>query len=310
MNDINLKLLTPEVFAGLCNTILLEEHGTIYNPVAGEGGDSGIDGFTEDYKIIYQFKFFHSRPRPATFLQDINKIAKIPNIRSWILIIPDDPTLRLYELIQKEKMIRPFEIDVRGKTWIFSMLEKYISIRERFFPGNAKEKSVQKVISMASYQAKKLDNIEKEIKSKRPTVISVQRPLDSLSAEHEAEIKEEARKIERVSKGEISYDRIFKQLKTKYRVGNWLLIKDREFNEIIQWLQNFYYGVKYEHEKPIPQKRKLQGIIKSQQKELNLRDADYRNLLLNITGKNSTKQMDLYQLEKVKNYFNILLGSR
>ena len=78
--EIDLQALTDETFAGLCHLILLQEHGTVYRPLAGEGGDEGVDGFIEDFSIVYQIKFFKARRRlegrPVEDWRDVHKIIK------------------------------------------------------------------------------------------------------------------------------------------------------------------------------------------------------------------------------------------
>ena len=312
--QINLQTLTDEAFAGLCHRLLLEVHGTRYQPVAGEGGDSGIDGFMEDYSVVYQIKFFKTRPRPGTFLKDMDKVAHLPGLKRWVLVIPADPTNRLCQLIAEEKARRPFDVDVKGRTWILSLLDKYEHVRESFFPQVAKEASVQKLLVQSEHKAQKheelLKEIKREIKSKKSSKSSVERPLDSLSPEHQRDITDEIKRIERATKGKYSFNRILAQLKNKYNVSNWYLIKDFQYGEIMAWLNRYYHGVQESSISPSQMRKSLQGVIKAQQKMLGLRDSEYRELLLEITGKSSTTQMDAIELERVKYRFNILLGSK
>src|SRR3989304_6221262 len=195
-NEINLQTLTDETFAVLCHALLFAEHGTCYNSVAGEGGDSGIDGFIEGYSTIYQFKYYKARPRPATFLKDIDKVAHLPGLRQWILLIPDDPTPKLYQLI-------------------------------------AKEATVKRVIHLTEYNAqrheKMLNEIKEEIKSKKPIKVSAERPLNGLTAEHIGHILAEIKRIEKGSNRKYSYSVVLKQLKNKYNELSWQFIKDHYY---------------------------------------------------------------------------------
>ncbi|HHT9105783.1 MAG TPA: hypothetical protein ACFYD7_07925 [Candidatus Wujingus californicus] len=312
--EINLQMLTDEKFAALCHALLSEEHGISYKPVAGEGGDSGIDGFVNDYEVVYQFKFFRSRPRPASFVKDINKIAHLSNLKRWVLLIPEDPTQKLYQLIEKEKASRPFAVNVLGKTWLLSKLDKFKHIKERFFSEIAKEVSVQKVISLSEQKAQKhekmLTEIKNEIISKKPNKIIVERPADILSQEHVRDVLDEIKRIGKVSNGKYSYAAILRQLKNKYRVSNWHLIKDCNYGEIMTWLNSYYHGVKELYPSPSQIRKRLQGVIKSQQKMLGLSDRKYRESLFQITGKTSSTIMEICELERVKDEFNILLGSK
>lgn len=306
-------MLTDEKFAALCHALLFEEHGISYKPVAGDGGDSGIDGFVNDYEIIYQFKFFKSRPRPASFVNDINKVAVQPNLKQWVLILPEDPTLRLHQLIAEEKATRSFNVEALGKTWILSKLDKHVHIKERFFPEIAKEVSVQKVISLGAFAANKheklMEELKREVRSKKPVRISVEKPTDSMTSEHIRLIKDEIKKIDKATSGKYSFGKICTNLKNKYRVDNWLLIKDEHSPEIMDWLRRYYFGTRQENYKSPGQTRnQLIGIIKSQQKMLKLTDKVYREYLFKLTGKSSSTKMEIQELEKVKQYFNILLG--
>src|SRR3989339_388324 len=299
-NEINLQTLTDETFAALCHALLSAVHGTCYKPVAGEGGDSGIDGFIEGYSVIYQFKYYKTRPRPASFLKDIDKVAHLPGLKQWILLIPDDPTPKLYQLIANEKAIRSFGIDVLGKTRILSLLDKHKDIRERFFPQIAKETTVKKVLHLNEYYAqrheKMLNEMKEEIKSKKPIKVSAERPLNSLTPEHIRDILDEIKRIEKGSNGKYSYSVVLKQLKNKYNVSNWQFIKDHKYGEIMTWLGRYYHGVKESSTSPLQARKTLQGVIKSQQKRLGLNDREYRNILFKIAGKTSTTQMDIDEL--------------
>ena len=311
-NEINLQTLTDETFAALCHALLSAVHGTCYKPVAGEGGDSGIDGFIEGYSVIYQFKYYKTRPRPASFLKDIDKVAHLPGLKQWILLIPDDPTPKLYQLIANEKAIRSFGIDVLGKTRILSLLDKHKDIRERFFPQIAKETTVKKVLHLNEYYAqrheKMLNEMKEEIKSKKPIKVSAERPLNSLTPEHIRDILDEIKRIEKGSNGKYSYSVVLKQLKNKYNVSNWQFIKDHNYGEIMTWLGRYYHGVKESYISPLQVRKTLQGVIKSQQKRLGLNDKEYRNILFKIAEKTSTTEMDIDELERAKDEFNILLG--
>ncbi len=310
--EINLQTLTDDKFAAVCHAILFEEHGISYKPLAGEGGDSGIDGFVDNYEIVYQFKFFKARPRPVAFLNDIDKVAHLPNLKQWVLLIPEEPTQRLYQLIAKEKAARSFGVDVLGKTWILSKLDKYKHIKERFFPEVAKETTVQKVIQLNEFRANKheelLKEIKKEVKRKIPYRISAERPLGSLTPEHIRLIKDEIKRIKKATNGSESFGKICSTLKNKYRVDNWLWIQDIFYADIINWLRKYYHVTKKKYKSPGDIRHQLIGIIKSQQKTLNLNDKKYRDLLVRLTGKNSSTRMEICELERVRDYLNILLG--
>jgi len=216
MAEVDLKSMSHESFEELCHSLLSEEYGEIYKPVDGRGGDQGIDGHTEDYSEVFQIKFYKSRPRPSTFVKDIEKVTALAGLKSWTLIIPDNPTPRLYELIEKEKAVRPFDVQVVGKTWILALLDKHESVRQHFFEEVAKEKSVRKVLDLAEYRERKaaeqhndirkrFKKLEKKIDSKKPNIISVERHPESLTPEHEKEITDEVERIVKVSKGQESF---------------------------------------------------------------------------------------------------------
>jgi hypothetical protein len=309
--EINLQTLTDKAFVGLCHLILLQEHGTVYRPVAEEGGDEGIDGFMEDFSIVYQIKFFRARPRPATFLKDVDKVSNLPGLKRWVLLIPDNPTKKLYQLVAKEKTQRPFDLEVLGKTWILSKLDEYKDIKERFFPEIAKEVSVQKLLTQSEHKAQTqeqlLREIKRKIKSKKSDKPPPERPPDCLSPEHRRDIKDEVKRIERTTKGKYPFGRILAQLKNKYNVDDWYSIKDVFYGEIMAWLNKYYHGVQESPISPSQRRKSLQGVIKAQQKMLGLNDREYSELLSEITGKSSTTQMDITELNRVKFHFNTLM---
>lgn len=119
-----------------------------------------------------------------------------------------------------------------------------------------------------------------------------------------------AKRLEKATKGKESYGKICSILKNKYEKDNWYLIKDKYFTEIMDWLRRYYYSNKEKYKSPGQRRKELIGIIKSQQKMLVLNNREYRELLFRITGKTSTTQMEIYELERVKDNFNILLGSK
>lgn len=310
--EVDLQTLTADKFAAICHMVLFEEHGIIYKPVAGDGGDSGIDGFVDNYNVVYQFKFFKARPRPTAFLNDIDKVAHLPNLNRWVLLMPEDPTIKLYQLLAREKAARSFDVDVLGKTWLLSKLEQYNHIKDRFFPEIAKESSVQKVIHLDKVRSKKqeqlLKELRKEIKNKRPTKISAERPSDSLTPVHIRLIKDEIKRMGKATRGRESFNKICSNLKNKYGVDNWLWINDDRYTEIMDWLRKYYYATKATYEAPGTIRNKLIGVIKSQQRTLALSDEKYRDLLFRFTGKTSSTAMEIAELELVRDQFNILLG--
>ncbi len=318
MQKIDLKTLTDETFVELCHALLSKEHGETYRPVDGSGGDRGIDGYTQDYFVVYQIKFYKSRPRPATFVREIDKVVSLSGLRTWVLVIPDDPTPKLNELIAREKAIRQFDVQVVGKTWILTLLDKHESVRNRFFAQSAKEESVQNILDFTKFRARKstqehkdirreIRNLKQTVERKKPSPISVGRPPDCITPQHEREIKDEIRKIVEANKGE-SFKKIFRQLKNRYVVANWHLIPDQNFGDILSWLHRYHHAVK-DTVTPEKKKNQLKGIIKSQQKALGLSDKQYRALLMNLVNKSSTTQMDIKELDKVKDHLNIMLGS-
>lgn len=311
-SEVNLQTLSDETFASLCHALLLEEHGICYKPVAGDGGDAGIDGFVNEYEIVYQFKFFRARPRPSSFLKDIDKVKSLPNLKQWMLVLPEDPTQRLYQLIANEKAIRPFLVDALGKTWICSKLEKHKHVKERFFPEIAKEASVQKVIYMGEFRARKqeqlIEEIKKEVKSRKPFKISAERPANSLTPEHIRIIKDEIKKVSESTRGKDSYSKICSKLKNKHGVDNWYWIQDHFYPEIMDWLRKYYHATKNEYQAPGDVRRQLIGVVKSQQKQLHLSDKAYREQLLKLTGKQSSTVLEISELRMVVHHFNLLLG--
>ena len=153
-----------------------------------------------------------------------------------------------------------------------------------------------------------LNEIKEEIKSKKPIKVSAERPLNGLTAEHIGDILAEIKRIEKGSNRKYSYSVVLKQLKNKYNVSNWQFIKDHNYGEIMTWLGRYYHGVKESYISPLQVRKTLQGVIKSQQKRLGLNDREYRNILFKIAEKTSTTEMDIDELERAKDEFNILLG--
>lgn len=292
-------------FERLCHELLAAAHND-YQPIAGEGGDEGVDGFRGNREIVYQFKFSVYRLRPGEYFADLDRVVKLYPLREWVLVIPRDPTPRLLDLARTKARHYDIRVTILDRTALENLISKHSTIREKYFPELAREATVLRLHKrVATKDDMRL--LQKEMRANRPVKLHAVPPPESLSPSHRQDIQEAAKKIIRESHGKIQYDRVFGMLKRKFRVDNWHWISDSKFPEIMKWLHNFTYGVKDEYGIR-DSVTTLKGVIQSQRRQLGLSESEYRDVLRQLTGVDSTTKMDKEQLLSVRDYFNLLIA--
>jgi len=292
-------------FERLCHELLAAEYND-YQAVAGEGGDEGVDGFRGNREIVYQFKFSGHRLRPGEYFADLDRVVKLYPLREWVLVIPRDPTPRLLDLARARARLYNIRVTILDRTALENLISKHSTIREKYFPELAREATVLRLHKRVATKDD-VRRLQKEVRANRPVKLHAVPPPESLSPSHRQDIQEAAKKIIRESHGKIQYDRAFGMLKRKFRVDNWHWISDSKFPEIMKWLHNFTYGVKDEYGVR-DSVTTLKGVIQSQRRQLGLSESDYRDVLRQLTGVDSTTKMDKEQLLSVRDYFNLLIA--
>ncbi len=205
---------THQEFERLCHELLAAEY-IDYQPVAGEGGDEGIDGFRRNREVIYQLKFSRHRLRPNEYFADLDRVAKLYSLREWVLVIPCDPTPRLLDLARARARLYNIRVTILDRTDLENLISKHSTIREKYFPELAREATV---LRLHKHVATKDDvrRLQKEVRANRPVKLHAVPPPESLTPLHRKEIQKAADKIVRESRGKIKYGQVFSMLKNEF----------------------------------------------------------------------------------------------
>lgn len=304
MRDIR-DIRSHEEFEEICHQLLVAEYPD-YQPVAGEGGDEGIDGFRSGRKIIYQIKFSAQRLRPTEYLTDLDRLAACRRLKEWVLLISREPTPRLHDLVEAKAKQYGIKVTIMGRTAIEALLHKHSAIREKYFHEIAKEATVR---GLYDHVASKDDlrRLEKEARAKRPVKLHATPPPGSLTPAHRKEITDGVDRIVRASRRKITHAKVFAMLKNAFDVDHWHWIPDSGFPDAMAWLHRFSYGVKGQYA-PRDSAARLMGVIHSQRRHLGLSDREYRGLFIRLTGVDSTTKMDLRQLQMVRDQLNLMIA--
>jgi hypothetical protein len=129
---------THEQFEELCHELLASEYSD-YQPIAGEGGDGGIDAFRDNRQVIYQLKFSTQRLRPSDYLRDLDRVSQNHRLREWVLVISRDPTPHLLELAKRKEKTYGIAVNILGRTDLEHLLNKHPTIRDKYFSQPAKK---------------------------------------------------------------------------------------------------------------------------------------------------------------------------
>ena len=293
-------------FERLCHELLAAEYND-YQAVAGEGGDEGIDSFRGNREIVYQFKFSVYRLRPGEYFADLDRVVKLYPLREWVLVIPRDPTPRLLDLARARARLYNIRVTILDRTVLDNLISKHATIREKYFPELAKEATVLRLHKRVATKDD-VRRLQKEVRANRPVKLHAVPPPESLTPLHRKEIQKTADKIVRESRSKIKYGQVFSMLKNEFgEVDNWYWIPDSRFPEVSKWLHNFTYGVKDQYGVR-DSTTLLKGVIQSQRRQLGLSESEYRDVLRQLTGVDSTTKMDKEQLRSVCDYFNLLIA--
>jgi hypothetical protein len=291
---MNLRSLAgPTEFEKLCRAVLAEEFSRFQ---AFSGPDHGLDGYDSDSKTIFQFYFPERSPRRDKILKDLEKVAlnRWP-CEKWVLLLPKDPSAELVKWLDNERARRPFKIEVWGETRVSRLLRKNPQVREQFFPTELRKE------------------LRRLVKGRRPKAGDAQGE-DRISPEMAADLRqlilglaeEEAERRKRKVQ-QSDYSREYSEFNAHFQLSSYDRLSTICFGEARTYLENKRYG-RRQAETAAKQRQRYVAGIKAIQKDLKINEREYRRLLLEIGGEQSTTLMSLATLQRVFEHFRHLQG--
>jgi hypothetical protein len=258
--------------------------------------DYGMDGYDSDSRTIFQFYFPEGTPRRDKILKDLKKAEhEAWACTKWVLLLPKDPSASLWEWMAKTQKNISFAIEIWGETQILRLLRKHPDIKEQFFPTELL-REIRRVKN--GKQPKNGDaDFGKQI---TPEMAAELRQLISLIAEEEATRRKRAARPG-------DYSREFGEFTAHFQLSSYDRLPSNHFVEARKYLEAKRFGRRQGETSSKGRTRYIAGI-KAMQKDLKITDREYRRLLLEISGKYSTTEMDLASLRRVFEHFRHLQG--
>ena len=283
---INLQRLEyPQRFEEFCKDLLAAE---IPGFQSYSGADEGIDGYHHDSQTIFQFYFPERAPERRKVKQDLDKAHRHPwGCKTWILLLPKDPSIKFERWLQKEQQkLYDFKILLWGRTPILKLLRKHLRVKESYFPSEVKQA------------------LRKLAKGKRPRSGDAAPGLEVTSEQREelrewikALAEQEAKKKRRKPRDEY-YRREYNEFNAKFEISEFSKFPGSKFGEARKHLEEKFYARRGRETKRARSQRRRDGIHAIKTK-LRMTNTEYKQHLLQITGKDSTKEMSVQEMEKV-----------
>jgi hypothetical protein len=288
--QINLLSLESERrFEELCQSLLGEEFQRFQ---AFSAPDAGMDGYDSDTATIFQVYFPERAPLKEKIRADLKKArAHGETCKRWILLLPKNPTPAMLDWLKNaEQPACTFSIGVWGKNEIFRLLRKHSSVRDQFFPSQLRKELGR----LAKGKKPAFGDAEdgKEISAEQGQEL---RELLTKLAEDDA-----ARKRRKVCSGD--FQREYREFNAHFRLSSYDRLPRGNFAVGRAYLESKLYA-RRDREPRIQTRQRLVRGIKAIQKQLAMRDSNYRDLLFEATGKRSTTDLDIDELSHVFELF-------
>ncbi|MCH7986583.1 MAG: hypothetical protein IH847_08365 [Acidobacteria bacterium] len=282
---INLQSLEyPQRFEEFCKDLLAAEFSRFYS---FSGTDEGIDGYDSNSQTIFQFYFPEGAPRKEKVRRDLEKASRHP-CKTWILLLPKDSPIKFTRwLLEEQQELYSFKIERPwGRTPILKLLRKHPGVKESYFPSEVKQA------------------LRKLAKGKRPRSGDAAPGLEVTSEQREelrewikALAEQEAKKKRRKLRDEY-YRREYNEFNAKFELSEFSKLPGSKFGEARKHLEEKFYARRGRETKRERSQRRRDGIHAIKTK-LRMTNTEYKQHLLLITGKDSTKEMSLQEMEKV-----------
>ncbi len=290
----NLLTLNLKRFEELCQALLREEFSRFE---AFSAPDLGMDGYDSDSGTVFQCYFPEREPRKGKVAADIEKAKRLPSgVSRWILLLPKNPTAVFARWLKRDQQAScPFPLEIWGNTEISKLLRKHGGVRAVYFPTDAEE-------------------LAKEIAKGKVPRAGDAPPGQEISPEEAAELhdtmtamaEEEARRKRRKAKGR-DYSGQFGEFKAHFDLSAYDRLPREKFAEARRYLEKKRFA---RGDRPTRREERYRCIkgVKAIQRKLRIPDSRYRQILSELTGKDSLADMDNEELRKVFKHFQNLQG--
>jgi hypothetical protein len=293
--SINLLALESEKkFEEFCQALLKEEFERFQ---AFSAPDLGMDGYDSDSETIFQVYFPEQAPRRDKARNDLEK-AKGNSwpCKRWVLLAPKNPTPDFLQWFYRDQQpAYSFKLEVWGKAEILALLRKHRAVKEAYFPSELREE------------------LGRLAKGKRPASGDAN-PGEEISPEESAalrqvitELVEEEATRKRRKPRQADFSREYGEFNSHFHLSSYDRLPSTKFLEAHRYLEKKHYGRRRSDRQEVSRRRCVNGI-KAIQSKLKIGDRQYREILVEITGKNSTTEMDVDELERVFKQFRHLQG--
>jgi Protein of unknown function (DUF1018) len=278
-------------FEKFCKALLNKEFPRFQ---AFSAPDEGMDGFDSDSNTVFQMYFPERQPRKDKIEKDIAKARLIPGLKHWVLLIPKDPTPTFRRSILEQAQIRScaFDIDIWGQTKIHELLARHPEVRNEYFSSELR------------------DALRKLAKGKAPRQGDAALGTE-ITAEQATELKEWILKLadenskRKRRKGSIVAE--YSEFNARFNISSFGLLPATQFLTARKYLETKFYA-RRQGETRISQRNRFVSIIKTIQRALRIPDHEYRQTLYGLTGKSSTTDMSIEEVEKVAREFRSRQG--
>jgi len=203
----------------------------------------------------------------------------------WVLLLPKNPTVPFFRWLKNlgEEQNYPFKVDVWGKTEIARLLQKHRKVKEAYFPSELRQelkRIAEGKFPRAGDAAPGEEINAEEAAGLRATILKL--------AEEDAERR----------RRKPHYGGEYNEFNQHFNLSSYDRLPRARFEEAERHLEQKLYA----RRNTDPQFRKTaryKKAIKTVQRKLRIPDARYREILLGLTGKNSTTKMNFSELEIV-----------
>jgi hypothetical protein len=291
---VNLLQLDEKRFEELCQALLSEEYSRFQ---ALSAPDSGMDGYDSDSQTIFQAYYPEQAPRRDKIANDIEKAKQNEwACKRWVLLLPKNPTPSLLRWLEQEQQpLVPFSLKVWGKTQILALLRKYPKVREAYFPTDWRRE------------------FERVARGKTPRVGDAG-PGEEVSPEQAAELRQlivrlaeqEAERRHRKPRSS-DFGPEYGEFNSRFQLSSYDRLPASKFEEARRYLERKLYA-KREREPQYLKRNRCRKGIHAIKRKLRMGDAEYRAVLLEVTGKDSTELMSIDELEHAFRRFQELQG--
>lgn len=286
---MKVKLLTlgsPETFEKFCRLLLAAEFSR-FQPFSAP--DRGLDGYDSDSNTIFQFYFPEGHPRRDKILKDLKKIEP-RTCANWNLLLPKDPTPHLIEWIHKTQKGLTFKIEVWGETRLLQLLLKHKDVQEQFFPTELH----RELKRLAKGKKPKSGDADSGAEVRPELAAELRQLMGSIAEENASRRKRRAQGAD--------YSREYAEFNAHFELSSYERLPMGRFIEARRYLEQKRYA-RRQGESASRERRRCVAGIKAIQKELRIKDQEYRRILLEIGGGASTSDLDLASLRKVFHHF-------